>query len=328
MEQSPNDFILRREHADQAIRITDIVHIRGDSYHNIIDVSIKANWGGITPKTLTNISLDKILILNLNHSTAYGHIYTEVLSELYAVHETFPGYGCVLTMTSPLINEIIQLFNLKLSNKIKFVERTEEFLLNFEELRVVNHSPQSYGNKVKNILALKSALSAKPVPKKDKEILLYCSRHSPEARHGRKITQENETQIIEVLNQYALEKNLEFYLLTGQEPDGTTTSISKQYELFSNAKLVVGAHGGVMSNLIFLDPLKAPAIIEFCPHIRWSFNDLFDGAILKFAEYHKILYQLPHNASILKAPESIKVLQKEESTINIAELKGVLSCIK
>ena len=175
MEQSPNDFILRREHADQAISLTDIVHIRGDSYYNIIDVSIKANWGGKnTPKPLTNISLDKILILNLNHSTAYGHIYTEVLSELYAVDETFPDYDCVLTMASPLINEIIQLFNLKLSNKIKFVDRTEEFLLNFEELRVVNHSPQSYGNKVKNILALKSALSAKPVPKKDKEILLYC----------------------------------------------------------------------------------------------------------------------------------------------------------
>jgi len=329
MEPSTNDFILRREYNTDKSGLVqnDDVFIFCDLIDNLIEVNIKPNWSPTIKnqfKNITNITEKKLLVLNLNHPNSYGHIYTEVLSELYAVDETYPEYDCIVTVLTPLMDEIIKFFNLKLSNKVRFINSTEMFLLNFEELRIVNHSPKTYINKAKNAIDLKIAFhSLRLIPKRDRDILLYCSR----AGHCRRLTQENETQIIEVLKQYALENDLEFFLLTGQESNGTATTISKQYELFSSAKLIVGVHGGAMSNLIFLDTLKNPKIIEFCPIVEKSFNKLFDGAILKFAEYHQILYQLSPNTKTLAKQEIMDLIKNTESTINISELKEILTQI-
>ena len=333
MEKNTNDFILKRNFSSTQHpaewKNHDVVTIHEKS--NSIILRIEPNW---TPASNARLSLLKtitaknILILNLNNCTAYGHIYSEVLSELYAVDETYSEYDCVITVLSSRMTDLIQFFDLKLSNKLKFIEKDQEVLLNFEELRIVNHSPRSYVNKVKNVLALKEAFhSSKPIAKKDREFLLYCSRNSPTAKHGRRLTQETETKIIEMLEQYANKNNLEFYLLTGEEPDGTATPISKQYDLFSNAKLVVGVHGGVMSNLIFLDPLKYPKIIEICPTSGKCFSKLFNGAIDTFAEYHTILYKTSPKTATLKGRSLIAALGKEESTIDTYELKRLLGII-
>ena len=333
MEKNTNDFILKREvsatHMPAERKNLDGVMIH-EKLHSII-LRIEPIWSPTAKDRLSllkTITAKNILILNLNNCSAYGHIYSEVLSELYAVSETYSEYDCVITVLSSRMKNSIQFFDLKLSNRIRFIEKDQEFLLNFEELRIVNHSPRSYANKVKNVIALKEAFhSSKPIAKKDREFLLYCSRNSPTAKHGRRLTQETETKIIEMLEQYANKNNLNFYLLTGQEADGTITPISKQYDLFSNAKLVVGVHGAVMSNLIFLDPLKSSKIIEICPTSGKCFSELFNGAIDTFAEYHTILYKTSPETATLEGRSFINALGKEESTIDIHELKQLLDTI-
>jgi len=333
MEKNTNDFILKREfsatHKPVEWKSRDVVMIH-EKLNSII-LHIEPSWAPTANARLSllkTITSKNILILNLNNCSAYGHIYSEVLSELYAVSETYSEYDCVITVLSSRMKDLIQFFDLKLSNKIKFIEKNQEVLLNFEELRIVNHSPRSYVNKAKNVIALKEAFhSSKPIAKKDREFLLYCSRNSPTAKHGRRLTQETETKIIEMLEQYANKNNLNFYLLTGQEADGTITPISKQYDLFSNAKLVVGVHGAVMSNLIFLDPLKSSKIIEICPASGKCFKELFDGAIDTFAEYHTILYKTSPKTATLEGRSFFNALSKEESTIDIHELKQLLDTI-
>jgi len=333
MEKNTNDFILKREFSATNMpaewKNSDAVTIH--ERLNSIILRIEPIWSPIAKDRLSllkTITAKNILILNLNNCTAYGHIYSEVLSELYAVGETYSEYDCIITLLSSRMKNSIRFFDLKLSNRIRFIEKGQEFLLNFEELRIVNHSPRSYANKVKNVIALKEAFhSSKPIAKKDREFLLYCSRNSPTAKHGRRLTQETETEIIEMLNQYANKNNLKFYLVTGQEADGTITPISKQYDLFSNAKLVVGVHGAVMSNLIFLDPLKSSKIIEICPISGKCFKELFNGAIDTFAEYHTILYKTSPKTATLEGRSFINALGKEESTIDIHELKRLLDTI-
>lgn len=346
MEREINNFILKREREDELglLKYNDSVYAycQRDSIALAI-TPISYNLMTSCKKENRNIIAKNLLLLNLRFCHAYGHIYSEAFSELFAVDETYPEYDCILTVLTPLMKQVIEFFNLKLSSKIKFIKPSEVFLLNFENLKIVNHGPRAYINKTKNVLNLKTAFhSARPIQERDQMFLIYCSRNSPTGAHGRKLIEKNEIEIIEILKEYAHQKNLEFYLLTGQEPDGTITSISKQYELFSNAKLVVGPHGGVMSNLIFLDPLKNAKIIEFCPSSGKSFNTLFDKAILNFAEYYThILYQLPPDLQLpfdIELPLDIEktrlknqslrgYLRKKPGTIDVSELKRLLATI-
>jgi capsular polysaccharide biosynthesis protein len=279
----------------------------------------------INNKELTTITSNNMLILNLNHCNVYGHIYSEVFSELFAVDETYKDYDCIITVISPLMINIINVFNLKLSDKIRFIPNNKTFVIDFKTLKIVNHCPRSYVNKIENVEKLKKIFhSARPIQKQKQNILLYCSRNTPSAKHGRRLTQENENQIIEILKEFALIHNLEFYLLTGIEIDDMPTSISKQYELFSQAELVVGPHGAVFSNLIFLDLEKNPRVIEFYPMSAKSFDNLFDGAISKSVEYHSIPYQFSFEKKGMSILQIIQKINYEESTIDLSKLKELL----
>ena len=342
MEKTINNFVLKRKESNhpnssrQRVAISDAVHV--GCFQNSLEIIIRQNppvriteVPGIPP---TDISAKNILVLNLNHPHAYGHIYSEVLSELYAVDETYPEYDCVLTRTTPLIQNIINCFNLNISNKIKFIDKsTKTYQLNFEQLEIVNHAPITYINKTKNVLALKAAFhKSRPIINTPKPFVIFCSRSISRARNGRNITEQNENDVVEHLKRYSDENHLEFYFLTGEEPDGRTTPILKQYELFSNAKIVVGPHGGVFSNLIFLDPAKKPKVIEFCPCPGKTFHKLFNGAIDTFTEYYRVPFILPPEVECgirntngpAKVTKTIEMLGHVDSTIDLSEIKNLL----
>jgi capsular polysaccharide biosynthesis protein len=342
MEKPINSFVINHK----LDRNSNVFRHSNEVYayvsRKLIEITIIPSWSHLFRDNFKKqikeipVTAKNILILNLNNSSAYGHIYSEVFSELCAVDDTYPEYDCILTVKTPLMKKIIDTFNLKISNKIRFIEKDskEFYLLNFDHLQVVNHCPMSYVNKSKNVANLKSNFhSLKPIINGQKNFLIFCSRRSSTARNGRNITQQNENDIIEYLKQYSTENNLEFYLFTGLEPDGDIASIEKQYELFTNAKIVVGLHGGVMNNLIFLDPAKKPKIIEFCPSKAKNFSRLFDEAIDVFAEYYKIPYIIPTGMQEeidkisdpkLKADKMRSLLHKVEASIDIIELKKIL----
>lgn len=333
MEISTNPILIEREVKNAAEKklkntsgflceVKDQIHVTVSPFWSKVDIT---NY-----KTLKVVHTDNVVVLGLNHNEAYGHIYTEVMSELLAVEETYKDWDCVIIRLSPLMEKIIQHFHLKISNKVKFVKTNERFILDCEKLKIINHCPRSYSNKNQNILKLKKAFhDAIPIAETEKNLLIYCSRNSHKtAKHGRKLTTENEDQVVEILKQYAFENDLEFYFWNGIEPDGTNTSILKQYKLFSSAKLVVGVHGGAFSNTIFLDPLKYPTIIEFCPLSGKTFDKLSDNTFSEFASYYKILFQLPLEISELLKQEIIDCLEYTDSNIDLSELKIILNKIK
>jgi capsular polysaccharide biosynthesis protein len=267
------------------------------------------------------------LFLKLTREGTYGHMYSEVFPELYAVDNTYPEYDCVVTIVTHLMTEIMDFFGLRLTPKIKFI-RSAKFKRSKNKTvysnSIVQH-PDSYVCNLKNVLALKAEFHRlKPIVNKPKQYLIFCSRSSKKARAGRNITKENEEEIVTYLKEYAEEQNLEFYFLTGEEPDGSKTSIAKQYELFTNAKIVVGPHGGAFSNLIFLDPEKKPKIIEFCPLPHKSFMTLFGGAIETFAEYHQLPYILPPELLNETSKYIMKRISVRMSHVDLNLLKSLL----
>ena len=300
MEKTLNSFILKRKHPDALKHVVDFDQVRMNFVKNRFNISIelKPRRNEDCGETPININATNLLVLNLNHISAYGHMYSEVFSELYALDKTYPNYDCIVALITPLMREIIDFFGLKLSEKINFIcsktDPAQNFLLNFDQLEIANHSPKSFSNKQQKVLALKDEFHRlKPIANTPKQYLIFCSRTSSKAKNGRNITQENEADVVHYLKTYADEQNLEFCFLTGEDSNGRKTSIATQYELFSNAKIVIGPHGGAFSNLIFLDPAKKPIVIEFCPSWAKSFSILFDGTINTFAEYQQIPYIIP-----------------------------------
>ena len=45
--------------------------------------------------------------------------------------------------------------------------------------------------------------------------------------------------------------------------NGKHMTLSEQSKLFNEAKMVVGPHGGAMSNILYLDPNNNPVVCEF-----------------------------------------------------------------
>ena len=333
-EPLPNSFIMKRKYLTNSKfennKLTDAVHMR--VVKNNLEITLRQTYAKTQAENLINITAKNILVLNLNHPHAYGHIYSEVLSELYAVDEHYPEYDCIVTPLTSLMKQIIEFFNLNISHKIKFIDTKskETYLLECDQLEVVNHSPCSYTNKTQHVLTLKNGFhTLRPIINTPKPFVLFCSRSTSYARNGRNLTVENENDIIEYLKQYSDKNNLEFYLLTGEEQDGGKTPIARQYELFSNAKVVVGPHGGVFSNLIFLDPQKTPTIIELCPTQGKTFRKLFNGAIDTFAKYNEILFILPpevqgETGTKTTVQQTIDLLKEFPSTIKLSELEKLL----
>jgi len=151
MEKQVNSFILKRKHTTSSGVAADSDSVY--AYINAsgeIEVSLTPSWSHkfreLDTKPAIPISAKNMLILNLNHTQSYGHIYSEIFSELCAVDKTYPDHNCVLTTISPIILKVIDFFKIELSNKIKFIRKNKEdkYLLHFENLEIVNHCPRSY----------------------------------------------------------------------------------------------------------------------------------------------------------------------------------------
>ena len=274
----------------------------------------------------------KIAAVYMAMPTEYGHIYQDCLAFLYNIDVLFPQYDSVLVQMTPRMQSVIDFFGLTLSNKLKFVfvehfnqhipEFTEEITLNRVNTRYRQH--WSLWRTKDAILTLKAEFQRlKPIINTPKNYLVWCSRNKTRnvVFRGRRMIQQNENEIVAYLKEYANKHNLEFYLLTGKEPDGTPTPISKQYELFSNAKIVIGPHGAAFANIIHLDPAKEATVIEFCPKAEQnrSFQELFHWAVDSFAKYHKIEYD-----TNLANPMSKPPPKRDLPHIDITEIKSIL----
>ena len=254
--------------------------------------------------------------LYLTWPTQSGHVYQDCLAPLYSIDVIFPEFDSVLVPMTPRMQAVIDFFGLRLSSKLKFVYSEDQGLSPIsalDESGVTLNRPSGHGRfPSKNIsdedqihVLKKEFQRLRPIVNTPKQYLIFCSRNNTTLliNNRRRMIQENEDEIVAYLKEYANEHNLEFHLLTGQEPDGSETSLAKQYELFTNAKIAIGPHGAAFANIIHLDPAKKAKVIEFSNNTHnWAnFKGLLRRAPARFCEYHNIPYwdrnvdaDLPH----------------------------------
>ncbi|UJR11834.1 hypothetical protein I4U23_016014 [Adineta vaga] len=98
------------------------------------------------------------------------------------------------------------------------------------------------------------------LPKSKPNLLIYVQRTANNAKnHGRLILNDN--SVIQLLRRYAMKHSLTYVQYDHSKQDD---HIGKQIELFSNARLIFGIHGGALSNINFAP--SATTIIEIMPY--------------------------------------------------------------
>lgn len=105
-------------------------------------------------------------------------------------------------------------------------------------------------------------LSSRLVPsivmnQQDHSSVIYCSRASRHALHGRRVPKAHEASIIEMISSH-LGKSI---TVTGREREAEQPSLRAQAKLFAAATLVIGPHGGALTNVLWMR--DGASLIEF-----------------------------------------------------------------
>jgi hypothetical protein len=220
-----------------------------------------------TPDQLTvsyninHATYNKVLVLQTAFQNNYCHNLIDNLQTLM-YHDQYTEADHIFTGGSQLMKNQIETLGIKL-NKTTLIDQNEQCLFNTKCLCIYNVGIKRH---IKKATMFKNHVDKYidnnfEIPTKPR--LIYCSRnHSKDVKHGRKMSQENENEIIMLLKQYCEENDLTYTLFTGME-SGHTMPLVDQLKLFRQAKIVVGPHGGAMSNVIYLDPTNNPRVCEF-----------------------------------------------------------------
>lgn len=209
---------------------------------------------------LPPVTLTEETVAMLNHPAAdnYFHWMLEVLARIHLIQKSN------IKINKYIINHRSLPFQLETLQACgipedRIIVPHNDFHLKAKQLVVPSYVnlPNAWSCKY-----VRELLLNRVTIKKDKEYeRIYIMR-----KNRRKIT--NETEILQVLNEYG------FKIISPE-----SMSVQKQIEVFHSAKIVIGAHGAGLANLVFCEPgtrvieLFASSYIE--PHY-WLISRLMN----------------------------------------------------
>lgn len=253
-------------------KLINITHPAG-SIHTPRSFNIDCNFPGVevTLHTRDNISIrlngkreikqspTVHMILNIPAWNNYGHCLHDVIPKLMW-YDLYAEADVIYTQSSELLQSLISLFKLTF-NKIVFI--TSPIVINSGHVVIETH-PVYHARDKKKIQMLKQAidsLNTSPITTNRK--FIYCTRnHCEDVKHGRKMSSDNEDQIITMIQAFCAEHDKDFILFTGRE-NGKIMSHANQMRLFNQAEYVVGPHGSAMANVIYMNLANKPKVCEF-----------------------------------------------------------------
>lgn len=193
----------------------------------------------------------------------YGHCLHDVIPKLLFLdkHST---YDVILFPNNKFIETLLDFLQIKFQ-KIKIIPKGVRFSFTFERIFIENHPAfhKRDKNKTRLIKDQIDLVSSKIISSDIDNRLIYCTRNSSsDVKHGRKMEDKNEADIISLLKDHCDKNSLLFTLFDGQE-NGKTMSYEKQMRFFNEAQVVVGPHGSAMANVVYMRPEIRPKVCEF-----------------------------------------------------------------
>ena len=249
----------------------------------------------------------------------FCHNLIDVLPELLYLDRA-SKYDLILAPHSQVTDDFINTFNIKFKN-IKFIKNNFNFTsrtIDLYEYKIDQRRTNKSLN-LREILLKEINITTTP----DK--LIYCTRNTGGgAKHGRKMNAHNEGTIIKLSKHYAQSNDLDFIVFDGRHKDGSIMSILEQAQLFNQAKMIVGPHGGALANILYVGSDNNCKVCEFvsgkyttvqkCRPSGKNYNRLLGYAPETYLDYYLIPFEMGSD--------------KEETFINIDNFKYFLNSIK
>jgi len=228
-----------------------------------VPISIKLNE--ITTQTIPNARhIIKFWLLQNAFASNYCHsLIDNIPTILY--HDKTSDADVIYTLGSKLLIDQLKHHDIHL-NKTIFLNPNETVSFNSQAVCCINSNPGTrHRKKLVNFINeyVNHSVNCKSTTN-IKNRLIYATRNYSDSnlQIRRKIQDDNELEIIKLLKQYCDNNNLIFTLFDGYKNNKRMT-LSEQSKLFNEAKMVVGPHGGAMSNILYLDPQNNPIVCEF-----------------------------------------------------------------
>lgn len=265
-------------------------------------------------------SYQNICLLYIPFVDNFCHNLIDFLPELLDLEES-EKYDLILAPYSLIADNFIDSFNIKFK-KIKFIKTNFNFTSQTIDLYQydINHRCTKKSLKLREVLLRKINFTAAP------NKFIYCTRNTGGgAMHGRKMQSQNETMIIDLSKEYAARHDLEFVVFDGCNKDESRMSVLDQANLFGQAKIVTGPHGGAFANIIYIPADNNCKVCEFTSGMHTAvldsvnnfgknYNRLLGFAPETYLDYYLIPFEIGSD--------------KEEIFINIDNYKYFLNSIK
>ena len=235
----------------------------------------------------------------------YGHILHDILPRL-VLFDKQKEYTKIITCTSTLLRQLIDILQIKLSKRVIFVDRE----LNFS-CRNITYlcGPSFYVRDINSTRLFKTHIERflkSNITTTKRNRLIYYKREGKDAKHRRYMDSQNEEEVISLLKNYSDKNNLEFTLFNGLK-NGETMPHIEQIQLFREAKIAVGSHGSGLANITWMDPANDCKVCEFCsgttniihgntPFIK-NYNFLYGGMLGDFIDYSLIPFTKESNTN-------------------------------
>ena len=265
-------------------------------------------------------SYQNICLLYIPFVDNFCHNLIDFLPELLDLEES-EKYDLILATQSDITDNFIDTFDIKFK-KTKFIQSNFNFTAEIIDLYQynINERCSNKSLKLKNILSKKINFTGAP------NKFIYCTRNTGGgSKHGRKMQSHNETMIIDLSKEYAAKHDLDFVVFDGCNKDESRMSVLDQANLFGQAKIVTGPHGGAFANIIYIPANNNCKVCEFTSGMHTAVLD----SVNNFAKnYNRLLGFAPETyLDYYLIPFEIGS-DKEETFINIDNFKYFLNSIK
>lgn len=267
---------------------------------------------------------NSVLILNIPYDKSYCHNMLDTLPLVFNL-ELKSHYDLIIIPNTNFLEKFYLELNLILKKTMILKTHTS---FQAKNVRTENYCIKA--RNVKNLIEFKSFVEAyknktKIHLSKNQNKFIYCTRNSGGgALNDRRMDDLNEDELISLSEKYCKENNLEFFYFNGKDASGKRNlRITEQMGLFHDAKIVVGPHGGALSNLIFLDPKNKCKVAEFVsgemskgvhgvkPYVK-NYNRLYCNIIDEFCDYYFIPFSKGStNMTTQIDPEDFKLFLKK-----------------
>jgi hypothetical protein len=234
----------------------------------------------------------------------FGHFFDDSLTQIAFLRNQVPNTTKWILCDKELTRNVLEFLDPEFAKRVHWVKMGLPITVEGSLTVALQPRIPNFSGCCRPYDHLRDWVAEKYPEVSDEKKIVYYSRNSTDTKHWRNVERAHEQQILEHIREGMVRHNVkeELVLFTGQDDEGKTLSIAKQFEIFRSARTIIGPHGaGMLGNIIWTNPLpencaSRTSIIEFIPGERSTqVQPLYRSLFIRWRkwplDFHVLLYK-------------------------------------